>query len=87
MDFLGQPPLRVENLASGDVHAERVGGEPQLTQALDQFPLGDDAGAAAGQFALNALVNVHRPAGPAQHQRAQQTAHRPADDNRPGPSQ
>jgi len=87
MDLLGQLALGVEDLAGGDVHAERGGLEPQLTQALDQFLLGDDAGTAAGQFALHAFVDIHRPAGPAQHQGAQQAAHRAADDNRPGPGQ
>ena len=82
MHLLGQPALPVENLAGGDGDAERVGGEPQPTQPLDELVLGNDAGAAAGQFALHALVDVYVPPGPAQHQRAQQAAHRAADDNR-----
>ena len=82
MHLLGQPALPVENLAGGDGDAERVGGEPQPTQPLDELVLGNDAGAAAGQFALHALVDVYVPTGPAQHQRAQQAAHRAADDNR-----
>src|SRR5487761_2282608 len=87
LDLLGDAVLPVENLAGGDVHAERVGGEPQPAQALDQLLLGDDAGAAAGQFALHALGDIHAPAGPAQHQPAQQAAHRAADNNRLTPGQ
>ena len=80
-DLVRQAPLRVDDLAGGDGDAEFVGGEAERAQPLDEFGLGDDAGAAAGQFAAHPLVNIHLPAGPAQQKAAQQAAHRAADDD------
>ena len=55
---------------------------PSAAQPLDQFVLRDDAGAAAGQFAVHPLVDIDGPPGAAQQQPAEQAAHRAADDNR-----
>ena len=61
--------------------AERVGGEAERAQPLDQLVLGNDAGAAAGQFAVHPLVDIDAPAGAAQQQAAEQPTHRAADDD------
>ena len=65
--------------------AEIVGVEAERAQPLDQFVLRDDARAAAGQLALDPLVNIDVPAGPPQQKPAQQAAHRAADDDGASP--
>jgi len=66
LDFAGEAPLRVENLAGGDLHAKVAGLQPEPAQPGDQLLLGDDAGAAARQFAPHPLVNIDVPARPPQ---------------------
>ena len=80
-DLMRQLPLRIENFAGGDVDAELIGGKAKPAQPFDQFVLGHDARAAAGQLAVHALVNIDRPPGPPQQKPAEQAAHRAANDN------
>src|SRR5262245_45151700 len=47
---------RIEDLAGGHVHTEFGGAEPEVAQRPRHHRLGDDASAAAGEFALDALV-------------------------------
>src|SRR6185437_15385716 len=79
--LMRQPPLRVENLAGGDVHTEIVGREANIAQPSDEFLLRHDSRAATGQFAVHPLVDVDVPPGPAQQQGAEQPTHRAANDD------
>ena len=83
-------PVMVQNLSRGDNDTERLGGEPQALQAVDQLVLRNDPGAAAGQLALHPLVDVDVPPRAPQLQGTEQAAHRAADDDgapSPGPGQ
>ncbi len=80
-DLLCQATLRIENLAGCDVDPERVSGEPNSAQPLDQFSLRHDPGAAARQFAVHPFVNIYRPPGPPQQKAAEQAAHRATHNN------
>src|SRR6185503_5501168 len=62
--FMGEFAARVEDLARRDMHTEPLCREAEIAQPLDQLLLGHDAGAASGQLALDALVNVDAPADP-----------------------
>ena len=72
----------VEDFAAFDANAEFHSCKPKPLQARNQLRLGDNTGAAAGQFALDTLINGDIPAGAPQQQRAQKAAHRAANDNR-----
>ena len=80
-DLSVSAPSRVDDLARAHGDAERVGREAERAQPLDQLVLGNDAGAAAGQFAAHPFVNINAPAGAAQQKAAEQPTHGAADDN------
>ena len=74
-----QLPRGIENLPRGHVDAEIGGAEPQAAQRLRHHRLGDNAGAAPGELAVDALVDVDGKTVAAQHQAGKQAAHRAAD--------
>ena len=60
---------RIENLSGRDLDAEIGRIDPEPAQRRDQIRLRDDAGAAAGELALDPLEDVDVPAGAPQQQR------------------
>jgi hypothetical protein len=81
-ELCSEPAGRIEDFSGGDLDPEvgRIDAEPP--QRRDQIRLRDDAGAAAGEFALDPLEHGDVPAGPAQQQRSQEAAHGAAGDER-----
>src|SRR5499427_1707939 len=73
---------RIQDLSGCDLHSERGRIDSEPAQRFDQIRLRDDAGAAAGELALDPLENIDVPSGAAQQQRGQQAAHGAADDQR-----
>src|SRR3569623_1637595 len=69
----------IEDLSRGDPHAEALGLEPEPAQAADEFLLRHDAGAAAGQLTVDALVNIDVPPSPPQNDPPEQATHRTAN--------
>ena len=74
--------LDVEEFPRACRYAEIAGVEPERGEPRDQFGLRHDAGTAAVEFALDALVNVDGKAAPPQHDGGQKPAHRAADHQR-----
>src|SRR5579862_6592965 len=71
-----------EQFARLDDDAEIAGRDAERIEAGDQFRFRDDAGAASGQFVLDALENVDAPAAPPQHDGGEEAAHRATDHDR-----
>ncbi len=80
LDFVGQPSLRVDNFARGDVDAKIAGSKTEAAQPLDQFILRHNAGAASRQLTVHPLEDIDVPPGLTQQEPAEQAAHRAADD-------
>ena len=78
-EFADKTACRIEDLPGRDRDAEIGRIDAKAADAIDQVGLRHDAGAAAGQLALDALENIDGPAGPAQLERRQQAAHRAAN--------
>ena len=72
----------IEDFPDLRFHTEIGAAHPELFKRSRHDRLRDDAGAAAGELALDPLVDVDRKALPAQHQAREQAAHRAADDQR-----
>src|SRR6516165_9300227 len=81
-ELAGQPAGRIQDLTGRDLHAERGWIDAEPAQRFDQIRLRDDAGAAAGELALDPLEDIDVPSGAAQQQRGQQAAHGAAHDQR-----
>ena len=77
-----RPASPVQDAARRHGDAEVSGVEAERVEPRDQFGLGDDAGAAAGQLLFDALENIDVPAAAGQHDAGQQPTHRAADDQR-----
>jgi len=73
---------RIQDLSGRDLDPERGWVDSEPAQRFDQIRLRDDAGATAGELALDPLENIDVPAGTPQQQRGQQAAHGAADDQR-----
>ena len=69
--------------APADLNSELdIGVEPDRAKNAAQLRLCDDAGAAAGELALDPFEHVDVPAGAPQQQRGEEAAHGAADDQR-----
>ena len=74
-------PGVIEHLPFRHRHAElAVGMDSETVKNLDQLRLRHDSGAAARKLALDPLEDLHVPPAAGERERAQQPAHRPADD-------
>jgi hypothetical protein len=82
LDRSHHPARGIEHLTGVEHHAEVAHLKAQGAEVSDEFGLGEDAGAAAGQFSLDALEHIDVPTASLQHERCQEPAHRAADDER-----
>ena len=81
IDFMRQASLGIKNLAGCNVNAKLVRREAKSAQSRDEFLLGDDTGAAPGEFGLDPFMDIDCPTGPPQQKATQQAAHRAADND------
>ena len=79
--LLGDAAQTVERDALGDLDAEILGAGAGCFERVQQFGMCRDAGAAADQLDVRALVHVGVPADLAQERGAEQSRHRAADDD------
>src|SRR5262249_56636061 len=63
-ELAGEATGRIQDLSGGDLHTERGRIDSEPAQRFDQIRLRDDAGAPAGELALDPLHDIDVPSGP-----------------------